>query len=147
MPNRGTGTRQYGDAQQMLGLALNKLGDRETAVKHLATAANLDSSNSKLQSSLGGILGQLGRAAEAKKAFEAALASDPGNTFALYGLGRIAETAGKPKPAIRYYRKVLDFDPQDATHGAQLRLTQLGARKMPPRTPQNYMCQFYAERA
>ena len=139
--------RQFADAQQLLGLALNKLGDAQAAVKHLAQAAELDSANSKLQSSLAGVLAGLGREDEAATAFDAALASDPANTYALYGLGRIAEARGKTKTAIRHFKKVLDHDPQDRQHGAQLRLTQLGARKMPPRTPLSYMRQFYADRA
>lgn len=140
-------SRQYADAQQLIGLAKDKLGDKPAAVRHLSRAAELDSANSKLQSSLGGVLAQLGRVEEAAKAHRAALDADSKNTYVLYGLGRIAEDAGQQKPALRYYRKVLDLDPRDLIHGANLRLSQLGARKMLPRTPIAYMRQFYAGRA
>lgn len=56
---------------------------------------------------------QTGNKEKARDFFEAALAIDPGNRQAFLGMAETARAEGLPGQAIRFYRRVLELEPNN----------------------------------
>lgn len=98
-------------AHHNLGLALEKLGDRDAAMAAYRRAIELQPNHAFAHCQLGVLLLERGQAAEAMLALQAALAADPGYQVARVNLGRALAALGRVDEAMAEYRAVLAAEP------------------------------------
>jgi len=99
------------DAQNILGVCLNALGQPKEAVAALRRAVKLAPTAASIHANLGEVLRQAGQQKDAAKALEAAIKIDPNNAQALNNLGIIRYDQGKYDEAIGFYRRALAVRP------------------------------------
>jgi len=99
------------DAQNILGVCLNALGQPKEAIAALRRAVKLAPAAASIQANLGEVLRQAGQQKEAVKALESAIKIDPNNAQALNNLGIIRYEQGKYDDAIEFYRRALAVRP------------------------------------
>ena len=83
------------DAQNILGVCLNALGQPKEAIAALRRAVKLAPTAASIHANLGEVLRQAGQQKEAAKALETAIKLDPNNAQALNNLGIIRYEQGK----------------------------------------------------
>ncbi len=103
-----------GEALEMLGLALNRRGRFQEAVKYLYEATRLDPGSARAWNSMGEALGNLGRPAEALDAFGRATRIEPGFAQAHYNAGLALRSLGKRDAAIQALRAAVRLKPDFA---------------------------------
>ena len=115
------------DAQNILGVSLNALGQRAEAIETLERATKLAPQAASIHANLGEILRQSGELDRAAVALERSIELDPNNSQALNNLGIVEYERRKFKVAAELYRRALAVRPQMAeAHnnlGNALRLT------------------------
>jgi len=99
------------DAQNILGVCLNALGQPKEAVAALRRAVKLAPNAASIHANLGEVLRQAGQQKEAAKALESAIKIDPNNAQALNNLGIIRYDQGKYDEAVGFYRRALAVRP------------------------------------
>lgn len=86
-----------------LGIAENKLGDRDLAISSLMRSLQLDNSDDDAWSSLGGVYLALARYEDALRCFRGALSSSPVSTYALVNYLTVASIIGDDRAVLAEY--------------------------------------------
>lgn len=102
------------DAQNILGVCLNALGQVEEGLAALRRAVKLAPHAASIHANLGEVLRQSGQQKEAAKELEAAIKIDPDNAQALNNLGIIRYEQRKYAKAVEFYRRALAVKPDMA---------------------------------
>ena len=76
-----------------------------------------------------------------------AIQIQPDYAEAYYNRGKALNDLGKLVEAVACFNKVLEIGSDDMHDGARLQLARLGEGKIPDRTPESYMKNFYHSRA
>ncbi|NCA26877.1 MAG: tetratricopeptide repeat protein, partial [Methylophilaceae bacterium] len=93
----------------LLGIALDGLGDHQTAIESYKRAVQLQSNNPDLHFNLGIALANVGRYEEAINSYRSAIRLQP-KFFEAYGnLGTVLQKQGKLEEAVASYRKALSI--------------------------------------
>ncbi len=115
------------DAQNILGVTLNALGQPKQAIETLERAVKLAPHAASIHANLGEVFRQSGDIEQATKSLEKAAELDPNNAQALNNLGIIHYEKRQFKKAVEYYRSALAIRPDMAEAynnlGNALRLT------------------------
>jgi tetratricopeptide (TPR) repeat protein len=102
-------------ADNMLGIALVKLGWQKEASECFQHALTLNPKNSEAHYNLGNILFGSGRVQEAIDHYKQALKINPDYPDALRNLGTALVATDRPAEAIEYYRQSLKLEPDVAS--------------------------------
>ncbi len=97
-----------------LGVALQRLGRREEALKAFDKAVQLNPEDAGLWSNLGNILLDLGRSADALLSFQHALTLDPRHWDAAYKSGVLLYQAGRMEEAVACLERCDTLRPEQA---------------------------------
>ena len=100
-------------AHMTLGLAYEKMGQKELAVAHFREALRINPADSQSLFNLGLSLANSGRPAESLSYFEKALRITPQCANMHYGLGATLGRLGKTEEAIGEYRRALLIEPDN----------------------------------
>ncbi|MEO8546814.1 MAG: tetratricopeptide repeat protein [Sphingomicrobium sp.] len=115
------------DAQNILGVTLNALGQGKAAIETLRRAVKLAPHAASIHANLGEVLRQNGEPGEAAQALERSIEIDPNNAQALNNLGIIHYERKQFSEAVDFYRRALAIRPAMAEAynnlGNALRLT------------------------
>jgi Flp pilus assembly protein TadD len=115
------------DAQNILGVTLNALGNGKEAIETLRRAVKLAPHAASIHANLGEVLRQNGEPDQAAEALERSIELDSNNAQAFNNLGIIQYERKQFKQAVDYYRRALAIRPEMAeAHnnlGNALRLT------------------------
>lgn len=113
----------FADDPQVLhaaGLIAYKLGDAETAVRHLERAAGLQADDPRLLASYGEALRLAGRAEAAETALRRSLALEPGDANAWLNLSHLMVQTGRRGNAIEAAERAVALLPEDTAARLQL---------------------------
>ncbi|MEP6689549.1 MAG: tetratricopeptide repeat protein [Gemmatimonadaceae bacterium] len=113
---------ESGYSYLLVGQALSKLGQRDSAIAALRTATRLAPRDGEAQSALAESLVDAGQFSEADAAARAAVSRLPRFAHAWVVLGLALEGERRPADAIVAYRKALELAPWDAVATARLRV-------------------------
>ena len=137
---------QDAEARSNLGIILKELGRLDEAEVNLRQAIALKPDLAEAHSNLGITLQELGRLGEAEASYTQAIALKPDYAEAHYNLGDVYKKIGKHSRAVECFEKVLELSSEDFL-GATLQLASLGKRKIPDKTPEKYMQEFYRKKS
>ena len=101
----------YGQAHNLLGMALSRLGRNEEALASFERAVAADPANIAAVVNRGDALADLDRHAEAVTEFEKALALDPRNVAAWCNRGNALQALERDAEAVESFGKALVLDP------------------------------------
>lgn len=99
-------------AHYNLGLANDRKGNPEEALKHYVTSIALDPYNGKAHDNLGTLLAKQGREPEAIGEFRTALELNPDDAAAHNNLGNVFAKLERWEDALTEYRRALAADPE-----------------------------------
>ena len=102
---------KYGQAHNLLGMALNRLGRREEALASFAHATDADPANAMAFANRADVLADLGRQAEAIVHYDKAVALDSRNVAAWCNRGSALQALGRDAEAVDSFGKALMLDP------------------------------------
>ena len=136
----------YARAHYNLGVTLQELGRLDEAQASYKQVIMLEPDYAKAHNNLGIILQELGKLDEAEASFTTAIVLKPDFVEAPYNLGKVYKTTGKYSKAVEYFEKTLELSSEDLM-GAALELAALGKRKIPDKTPEQYMQEFYRKKS
>lgn len=94
-----------------LGVALEKTGRTDEAIRHYREAIRLNPDFQEAHYNLGIALEKQGRMDEAMNCYREALRINPGNARTHYGIGSVLAKTGRIDEAVRHYREALRIDP------------------------------------
>ena len=136
----------YARAHYNLGVTLQELDRLDEAQASYKQVIMLEPDYAKAHNNLGIILQELGKLDEAEASFTTAIVLKPDFVEAPYNLGKVYKTTGKYSKAVEYFEKTLELSSEDLM-GAALELAALGKRKIPDKTPEQYMQEFYRKKS
>jgi len=136
----------YAEAHYNLGNTLKELGRSDEAEISLRQAIALKPDYAKAYNNLGVTLQELGRLKEAEASYKKAIKLKPDYAKAHYNLGKVYKTIAKYSKAVECFEKTLELSSEDLL-GATLQLATLGKRKIPDKTPEKYMQEFYRKKS
>ena len=134
--------QDYVVAHYQLGIMLQQLGKLEEAKKSYNKAIELKPDYAEAYTNLANTFKELGKLDQAEKSYNKAIQLKPNFAVTYLNMGIFLKEIGKTDEAIKYFEKTIKIDPQDKL-GANLELACLGKRKIPTKTPTNYMKNFY----
>ena len=133
-------------AHSNLGNTLKEQGRLNEAEASLRQAIALKPDYAAAHSNLGVILKELGKLDEAEESYRKAIALKPDYAAAHYNLGKVYKKIAKYSKAVECFEKTLELSSEDLM-GATLQLATLGKRKIPDKTPEKYMREFYRKKS
>ena len=137
---------QDAEAHNNLGNTLKELGRLDEAEASYKKAIALKPDYAKAYNNLGVTLQELGRLKEAEASYKKAIKLKPDYAKAHYNLGKVYKTIAKYSKAVECFEKTLELSSEDLL-GATLQLATLGKRKIPDKTPEKYMREFYRKKS
>jgi tetratricopeptide (TPR) repeat protein len=99
-------------AENGLGLALAKAGQRQEAIAHYQAALRLDPRSVKAHYNLGIEWAEAGKLDEAMSEFSEALKLNPGNEQLRNNVGVVLAREGKIEPALQQFARSIELNPQ-----------------------------------
>ena len=131
-------------ALHLQGVLSHQIGKRNISVDLITKALAINPIYAQAQYNLGSILQEVGQLNEAIISYTKAITNNPNLAEAHQNLGKLLKEQSKRDEAVTCFRKVLGIEPGDEHHGARLYIAGLGIEKLPERTPENYMKNFYS---
>ena len=135
----------YAEAYNKLGVILQQLDRLSEAEASFRQAISLKPNYTEAHINLGNTLQEQGKLKEAESSFRQAVTLKPDLAVAQYNLGKIYKKIGKNSKAVECFEKTLELSSEDLL-GATLQLATLGKRKIPDKTPENFMQGFYKKK-
>jgi len=132
-------------AHYNLGNSLKEQGKLKEAEASFRQAITLKPNYTEAHINLGNTLQEQGKLKEAESSFRQAVTLKPDLAVAQYNLGKIYKKIGKNSKAVECFEKTLELSSEDLL-GATLQLATLGKRKIPDKTPENFMQGFYKKK-
>ena len=129
-----------------LGNSLKEQGKLKEAEASFRQAITLKPNYTEAHINLGNALREQDKLKEAEASFRQAVTLKPDLAVAQYNLGKIYKKIGKNSKAVECFEKTLELSPEDLL-GATLQLATLGKRKIPDKTPENFMQGFYKKKS
>ena len=136
----------YAEAHYNLGNTLKEQGRLNEAEASYGQAITLKPDHAAAHSNLGATLQELGKLDEAEASYRKAIALKPDHAEAHYNLGKVYKKIAKYSKAVECFEKTLELSSEDLM-GATLQLATLGKRKIPDKTPEKYMREFYRKKS
>jgi predicted TPR repeat methyltransferase len=133
------------EAHNNLGVILQQLDRLSEAEASFRQAITLKPNYTEAHINLGNALREQDKLKEAEASFRQAVTLQPDLAVAQYNLGKIYKKIGKNSKAVECFEKTLELSPEDLL-GATLQLATLGKRKIPDKTPENFMQGFYKKK-
>ncbi len=130
-----------------LGAALAGQGQLQQALKVFDQVIQLRPDDAQAHSNRGNALQELGQLEKALDSCNKAIQILPDYAEAYYNRGKALNDLGQLEEAAACFNKVLEISSDDMHDGARLQLARLGEVKMPDRTPESYMKNFYHSKA
>ena len=133
-------------AHYNLGNTLKEQGKLKEVEASFKQAITLIPNYTEAHINLGNTLKEQGKLKEAEASFRQAIKLKPDLAVAHYNLGKIYKKIGKNSKAVECFEKTLELSSEDLL-GATLQLATLGKRKIPDKTPENFMQGFYKKKS
>ena len=133
-------------AWKVLGAVLKQMGKINESLVATQKSVQLEPQDAEAHNNLGVMLQELGRLKEAEISYKKAIALKPDLAEAHYNLGKVYKTIAKYSKAVECFEKTLELSSEDLL-GATLQLATLGKRKIPDKTPEKYMQEFYRKKS
>ena len=133
-------------AHYNLGNSLKEQGKLKEVEESLGQAIKLKPNYTEAHINLGNTLKEQGKLKEAEASFRKAITLKPELAIAHYNLGKIYKKIGKNAKAVECFEKTLELNSEDLL-GATLQLATLGKRKIPDKTPENFMQGLYKKKS
>ena len=133
-------------AHYNLGNTLKERGKLKEAEASFRQAITLKLDYTEAHINLGNTLQEQDRLKEAEASFRQAITLKPDLAVAHYNLGKVYKKIRKNSKAVECFEKTLELSSEDLL-GATLQLATLGKRKIPEKTPENFMQEFYRKKS
>ena len=133
-------------AWKVLGAVLKQMGKINESLVATQKSVQLDPQDAAAHSNLGVTLQELGKLDEAEASLRQAITLKPDHAEAHYNLGKVYKKIAKYSKAVECFEKTLELSSEDLM-GATLQLATLGKRKIPDKTPEKYMREFYRKKS
>ena len=137
---------QDAEAHNNLGVILKELRRLEEAEASLRQAIALKPDLAEAHFNLSNTLKELGKLDDAEASYRKTITLKPDYAEAHYNLGKVYKTIAKYSKAVECFEKTLELSSEDLL-GATLQLATLGKRKIPDKTPEKYMQEFYRKKS
>ena len=134
------------EAHNNLGVILQQLNRLSESEASFRQAISLKPNYAEAHSNLGNTLKEQGRLKEAEASFRQAITLKPDLAVAHYNLGKVYKKIAKNSKAVECFEKTLELSSEDLL-GATLQLATLGKRKIPDKTPEKFMQEFYRKKS
>jgi len=136
----------YVRAHNNLGVTLQEQGRTDEAEASCRKAITLKPDLAEAHNNLCNTLQEAGRLEEAEASCRKAITLKPDLAEAHYNLGKVYKIIAKYSKAVECFEKTLELSSEDLL-GATLQLATLGKRKIPDKTPEKYMREFYRKKS
>ena len=136
----------YAEAHSNLGNTLKEQASLKEAEASFRQAITLKLDYTEAHINLGNTLQEQDRLKEAEASFRQAITLKPDLAVAHYNLGKVYKKIRKNSKAVECFEKTLELSSEDLL-GATLQLATLGKRKIPEKTPENFMQEFYRKKS
>jgi len=135
----------FTEAHYNLSNTLKELDKLEEAEGSYRQTILLKPDYAEAHNNLGMTLKELNRLEEAEASYKKAITLKPDLVEAHYNLGKVYKTIAKHSKAVECFEKTLELNSEDLL-GATLQLAILGKIKIPDKTPEKYMQEFYRKK-
>ena len=136
----------FTDAHFNLGNMLKALGRLKESEASYSKAIELKPNYAEAHINLGKAMNRQGKLKEAEASFRQAIILEPSLAVAHYNLGKVYKKISKKSKAVECFEKTLKLSSKDLL-GATLQLATLGKRKIPVKTPEKFMREFYKKKS
>jgi len=136
----------YAEVYNNLGVLQLQQGRLKEAEASYSKAITFKPNYAEAHINLGKALNIQGKLKEAEASFRQAITLEPGLAVAHYNLGKVYKKISKKSKAIECFEKTLKLSSEDLL-GAALQLATLGKRKIPVKTPEKFMHEFYKKKS
>ena len=136
----------YAEVYNNLGVLQLQQGRLKEAEASYSKAITFKPNYAEAHINLGKALNIQGKLKEAEASFRQAITLEPDLAVAHYNLGKVYKKISKKSKAIECFEKTLKLSSEDLL-GAALQLATLGKRKIPVKTPEKFMHEFYKKKS
>ena len=136
----------YAEVYNNLGVLQQQQGKLKESEASYSKAIELKPNYAEAHINLGKAMNRQGKLKEAEASFRQAIILEPSLAVAHYNLGKVYKKISKKSKAVECFEKTLKLSSKDLL-GATLQLATLGKRKIPVKTPEKFMREFYKKKS
>jgi Flp pilus assembly protein TadD/2-polyprenyl-3-methyl-5-hydroxy-6-metoxy-1,4-benzoquinol methylase len=136
----------YAEVYNNLGVLQQQQGRLKEAEASYSKAITFKPNYAEAHINLGKAMNRQGKLKEAEASFRQAITLEPSLAVAHYNLGKVYKKISKKSKAVECFEKTLKLSSEDLL-GATLQLATLGKRKIPVKTPEKFMREFYKKKS